>query len=70
LLLELEDELLEVEVPLELEEEVELLEEDPVPEELLLDPGVIPPLEQPCKATAPAATKIKAIFFILTILSK
>jgi hypothetical protein len=68
-LLELEDELLlEVEVPLELE--VELLEEDPVPEELLLVPGVIPPLEQPCKAIALAATKIKAIFFILTILSK
>lgn len=65
-------------MPLELEEDVELLEEDeelleeaPAPEELeLLDPGVIPPLEQPCKTTAPAATKIKAIFFILTILSK
>lgn len=54
-----------------LEPEEELLEEAPSPEELeLLDPGVIPPSVQPCKAITLAATKIKARFFIFTILSK
>lgn len=53
----------------ELEEELE--DDDGLPEddEELLEPGVMPPLEQPCKATKPAAIKIKEIFFILTILT-
>ena len=52
-------------------EVLELLDDEPPPEEeeLELLPGVIPPLLQPCKANAPAATKIKAIFFMSTILS-
>lgn len=75
---ELELEELEVELLLELLEEEPLEFEDDeedeededapdpldelLPEELV--PGVIPPLEHPCKANALAATKIKAIFFI------
>lgn len=62
---------LELEVELELldEDDVEPLDEDelvPLELEELLVP--IPPLVQPCKAIAPAAIKIKAIFLISTTL--
>jgi hypothetical protein len=62
---ELEEELdedEELEAPLEDEDE-----DDDAPPELLLEeelPGVTPPLVQPCRATAPAANKMSAIFFI------
>ena len=65
LLVEEEELVLELE-EVELEDEELPLDEDELE---LLDPGVIPPLLQPCNAIAPAATKIKAIFFIQTILS-
>lgn len=70
--LELEEELLDDDEELEeLEEDDELEaplddDEDDAPPELLEDelPGVIPPFVHPCRATAPAAKKMSAIFFI------
>ena len=72
--LELLDELELEPTPLdeeELDEELEELEdEDGSPEDdEELEPGVMPPFVQPCKANKPAAIKIKEIFFILTILT-
>lgn len=65
-----EDEVLELEDVLELFDEVELVELDEVvpldEEELVLVP--IPPFVHPCRAIAPAATKIKAKFLISTTL--
>ena len=60
------DELLEDDEDEELDDELDELEEDEAPPELLLEelPGVTPPLVQPCRATAPAANKMSAIFFI------
>jgi hypothetical protein len=68
---ELELEVLEPTSPEEDEEELEDELEDELPEddEDVLVPGVMPPLEQPCKATKPAVIRIKEIFFILTILT-
>lgn len=72
--LELLDELELEPTPLdeeELDEELEELEdEDGSPEDdEELEPGVMPPSVQPCKANKPAVIKIKEIFFILTILT-
>lgn len=70
---ELEEELLdddeELEDELEDDEELEAPledDDDEAPPELLEEelPGVIPPLVHPCRATAPAAKKMSAIFFI------
>ena len=60
----------EEELDEELEELEELEDEDGSPEDdEELEPGVTPPLVQPCSAKRPAAIKNKEIFFILTILT-
>jgi hypothetical protein len=66
------DELLEEDEDEELDEELEeeeldapLEDDDDAPPELLEElPGVTPPFVQPCRATAPVANKMSAIFFI------
>lgn len=65
----LDDELELVSPPPEVDEE-ELEDDDGSPEDdEELEPGVMPPSVQPCKANKPAVIKIKEIFFILTILT-
>jgi len=66
-LLEEEDELLELEVD-EVELLLEELDEVDPPEDDELELVPMPPLVHPCRAKAPAATKIKAIFLISTTL--